>query len=338
VTTIDPMSLAFDQHQRYRVVSEIAELVRAGRARYPLRVLDVGGFFRTRRGEPILPLAHYLPGDQVFAVDLVAEALPGYALSSGLALPFRERAFDLVASCDTLEHVSPGERPAFLDELLRVAEHCLVLVAPFDGPARQAERMVYEYLTSHGFQHAAFREHLALGLPDPSTLRASLAERGLAFAEFPDGYLHHWLLMMLIKHTPGLSLDLDLDLDRYYNQHLSSTDRREPAYRRAFVVAQPGNEDLIPIIAERFRPMDAPSSKPLFDVAAELIEVLKRGQDTALAQALRVAEDRLDVAYSRLRDVQTENERLHQTVQAYRQGRFMRFMRWLYLMRRRFGI
>jgi hypothetical protein len=330
MTTSDLLALAFDQYQRYTVVQGIANLVREHLAQPRLRVLDVGGFFRTRCGDAILPLVHFLPLDQVVAVDLVAETLPDYVLSSGQSLPFPDRAFPLVASCDTLEHVPPANRAAFVDELLRVAGHCLVLIAPFNGPARQAEEIVYKYLKSQGLEHDAFREHIELGLPDAGALRANLVERGLLFVEFPDGYLHHWLLMMLIKHTPGTSLEFQLDLDRYYNRYLSPEDRREPAYRRVFVIARPGNENLLPSLAERFRPLDSPPSKPLFDVVADLISVLKRAQDITQAEELQRAAGQLDDARLQLSDVAAENLRLRQTIAAYERGRFIRFMRWVH--------
>jgi 2-polyprenyl-3-methyl-5-hydroxy-6-metoxy-1,4-benzoquinol methylase len=102
---VDPLALPFDQYQRYTAITQVADLIRPSLARARLRVLDVGGYFHTRLGFGILPSTHFLSGDQVFAVDLVAEKLPGYSLATGLALPFGDAAFDLVVNCDTLEHV-----------------------------------------------------------------------------------------------------------------------------------------------------------------------------------------------------------------------------------------
>jgi hypothetical protein len=281
----------------------------------------VGGFYRTRRGDAILPLIQFLPQDQVVAVDLVAEALPGYLVSSGRFLPFHDGAFELVVSCDTLEHVPASGRPAFLDQLLRVARHFVVIIAPFDsGFTRVAERLVYDYLRFQGLQQIQFREHRDLGLPDAEVLRTMLAERNLASVDFADGYIHRWLVMMLIKHTPGLSMAFHLDLDRYYNRHLSGDDRREPAYRRVFVAAKPGNEALLPTIASQFQAPNAPPADSGFDLAADLISMLNRGQSATLAQALREAEGQLAA-------LESENERWRQTVEGYERGRFIRFMR-----------
>ena len=339
MSTIDLLALPFDQYQRYTVVAQIADQVRAHLARPQLRVLDVGGFYRTRQGESILPLIHFLPRDQVVAVDQVTERLSYYILSDGRSLPFGDEIFDLVASCDTLEHVPPGGRLAFVDELLRVARYYVVLIAPFDNEStRLAEQIVYEYLTAQGVHHPPFREHRELGLPGADAVRARLAERGLAFVSFADGYLHHWLMMMLIKHTPGQSLDFHLDLDRYYNKHLSPTDRREPAYRQVFVIAQPGNEELLPAIVNNLRPAEPPARAPVFDFVTNLMYALNLSRTTALADALHAAERQLAGMHSQLASLETGNEGLRQTVAAYERGRFIRFMGQVDRWRRKLGI
>ncbi|MGD8792226.1 MAG: glycosyltransferase [Anaerolineae bacterium] len=280
---IDPLTLPFDQYQRYTAVAQVAEKLGHHLGRPGLRVLDVGGFFRTRRGVGILPLTHFLPRDRVLAVDLVAEAPAGagagagYLLASGLALPFADGAFDLVASCDTLEHVPAAGRRAFVDELLRVAAHCLVLAAPFDQDATaEAERILYEYSSAQGMHNRQLEEHMARGLPSASALRAQIAERGLAAIEFPDGYLPHWLAMMLIKHTPGQSLEFHLALDRFYNRHFSPHDRREPAYRRTFIIARQGDESLLATINA-----GRPAPFPRTGFAADMDRVLSHSRAMA---------------------------------------------------------
>ncbi|MGC9332509.1 MAG: class I SAM-dependent methyltransferase, partial [Anaerolineae bacterium] len=197
-------------------------------------------------------------------------------IASGGALPFR-RSFDLVVTCDTLEHVPGSKRLGFVDELLRVTRHALLLIAPFDsGSVRLAEHLLVEYMATHGIQQPQLKEHAERGLPDAQDLREHLAQRGLASLDLPDGYLHHWLAMMLVKHTPGYSLNFHLDLDRYYNLHFSPSDRREPAYRRAFVAVQPGDEALLPAVARAWN--DAPSSSDRPDLVRELLRFLNRDQ------------------------------------------------------------
>ncbi len=321
MTEIDRLALPFDQYQRYTAAAQVADLLRRHLGRPVLDVLDVGGLYRTRWGRVILPLACFLPQDRVFAADLGASPLANYLVASGEALPFG-RSFDLVVTCDTLEHVPPGARPGFVDELLRVTRHALVLIAPFDGEStRLAERLMREYLASHEIDQPQLREHADHGLPDAKALRAQLAGRGLAAVDLADGYLHHWLAMMLVKHTPGYSLDFHLDLDRYYNRHFSPHDRREPAYRRLFVVAQPGDEALLPAVTRAWDDGSDPASSSGRSLAVELLRFLNR--------------DRSEAPSSRLAALEAENARLREQVAGYERGRFMRLMRWLHRQRAR---
>jgi glycosyltransferase involved in cell wall biosynthesis len=82
--------------------------------------------------------------------------------------------------------------------------------------------------------------------------------------------------MMLVKHTPGLSLEFHLALDQFYNRHFSPHDRREPAYRRTFVIARQGDEPLLPTI-------DAgqPAPFPRADFAEDMDRVLSHSQAMA---------------------------------------------------------
>jgi hypothetical protein len=324
MSSLDLLSLPFDHYQRYTTVAEIADQARAHLGQPHLKLLDVGGFSRIRYGQAIAPLAHFLPRDHVITVDLVAEPLANYALASGLSLPFAQKAFDVVVSCDTLEHIPPEGRPTFVDELLRVANHCLVLIAPFDSePNRQAEHILQDYLTTRGLQLQPLREHQELGLPSLEGLRTRLEKDGIGAIDFGDGYLPHWLAMMLITLTPGQNQTFYRDLNCYYNRYFSPGDRREPAYRRVFVVAQPGNESLLPALASAFRTTATPSVAPDLGFATELIGLLMQSQPS------NPGIDR------RLGALETEMAHLRQLVAGYEQGRFMRMMRWLHDQRTR---
>jgi hypothetical protein len=338
MNSTDLLTQPFDQYQRYTVIAQVAGLVRAHLDQPHLRALDVGGFFRSRRGMGTLPLVRFLPQDDVFAVDLVAESLPNYALASGLSLPFGDRAFDLVASCDTLEHIQPPSRSAFVDELLRVTRRYLVITTPVANPLTDAaERILHEHIAAHGGHSRELQEHLDHPLPSLDKLRAQLAKRGLEAVDLADGYLPHWLTMMLIKHTPGQSLDFHLELDRFYNRYFSPNDRREPAYRHVLIIAQAGNEALLPTIAESFRPTEAPLSSPDLGFASDLICLLNLSQEMTWAEIVQQIDRQLVEAHARSASLEAENARLRKLVAAYEQGRFMRLMRWLQHQRGRFS-
>ncbi|MFN2290447.1 MAG: class I SAM-dependent methyltransferase [Anaerolineae bacterium] len=316
---IDRLALPFDQYQRYSAAAQIAELLRQHLGRSSLQVLDVGGVYCTRWGQTILPLAHFLPHDQIVAADLLAEPLPQYLVASGQALPFGH-IFDLVVTCDTLEHVPPAGRPTFVEELLRVTRHVLVLIAPFgDDATCLAEHLLAEYMAAKGIRHVQLQEHAALGLPDADELRNHLASLGLAWLDLPDGYLHHWLAMMMVKHTPGYSLDFHLDLDRYYNRHFSPHDRREPSYRRVFVVTRPDSEALLPAVSRAWDGTKPEAQQP--DLLPKLLHHLNQHQGEGL--------------HSRLAALEAENAGLRQELEAYEKGRFISFMRWLHQERAR---
>ena len=317
---VDLLTLPFDQYQRYRVVAKVADSVRLYLDQPQLRVLDVGGFHRTREGRPLLPVAHALPSDFTFATDL-ADGVPScYVRASGASLPFRSEVFDLVVTCDTLEHIPAVSRAAFVDELLRVATPCVLLIAPFySEPTQRAERILREHLAVRGCAHGPLEEHFEHGLPSAGTLRAQLSANDLSFIEFADGYLPHWLPMMAIQLAPRVTPAFLAELNRFYNRHLSPTDRREPAYRRAFVIAKPGHEDLLPAIASAVDPSPA-ASQLHADIAEDL--------DCLLKQSERNAQARLAI-------LEAENERLMQVLRGYEQGRFIRLMRWIHQWRDR---
>ena len=123
----DVLALPFDQYQRYRLVADfVAELERRAARGTPLRVLDVGG--RTAL------LRSFLPEADVVLVDLEPSAEPGLVLGDGSRLPFRDRSFDVVASFDTLEHVPPQARDAFVAECARVSRAHVFLRVPTAHP------------------------------------------------------------------------------------------------------------------------------------------------------------------------------------------------------------
>jgi len=261
------VELPFDQYQRYRTVGEIVEILkREAGMESPLRVLDVGGYNPTP-GFPPLLIAEFLPGDITYVLDTVECKEPDYIQGDGIRLPFADEAFDVVISCDTLEHVVPEHRPAFIGELLRATRHFVILTAPFDKEeTRLAERIFSEYVIRLGWVHGALTEHLVHGLPDREKVCALLNREGLAFISFPSGYLYNWLLMMIIKHHV-LSLPdsaaLHTMIDRLYNIAFAAGDQRAPAYREVFVIDKKGRKEALEIVQQCFA--HAPNAMPWED-------------------------------------------------------------------------
>lgn len=232
--------IAFDLYERYILLEHIARLFRPGQS--PYRVLDVGG--HTEAFWPEFPsLAGVLiPDASVVVADMLPTAeLHNYVQASGVRLPFRDQAFDLVCSLDTLEHIPAEHRPAFLDELLRVTRDGLYLAFPFDSPSnRWAESLVVEY-TNVLLKNPvpALLEHRQYGLPDRDSVTRVFARSPYSWTGFEQGNTDVWLLMMLTYHslrTPGT--DFVQELNRRFNQAYAAQDWAHPAYRAGYLLSK----------------------------------------------------------------------------------------------------
>ncbi len=246
----DFLELPFDQFQRYQTARDFADAIRPVSGA-PLKVLDVGGF-------PGL-MVDWLPEDDVTVVDVIEAEAPNYIQASGAELPFGDASFDLVCTCDTLEHVPPGERGAFLRELGRVSKDYLFMTAPFaDERTRMAEEILYGYVERVlKTDFVTLREHLDNGLPDLDTTLIGLGETGFSTHDFPSGYLYHWLPMMMAKHhimAHGDTDELHRRIDRFYNLNFSTGDCREPSYRRVIVGSKAGVEAVKAFAGDRVAP------------------------------------------------------------------------------------
>lgn len=234
-----PTRLPFDQYQRYRLVAEIADRLRraTGKARRSMEVLDVGG----RTGL----LRQFLRRDRVTAVDLEpVEGTERLVLGDGARLPFQDDAFELVCAFDTLEHVPPPLRDAFVDECLRVSRGWVVLAGPYDAPrVRRAEELLKRFLRDKlAFHHRYLEEHRTNGLPIRADVEERMAGAGWEVRSLGHGNVERWLallaLSMYFDRDPGLSR-LAPAVFEYYNRHLYAHDTAEPVYRHAVVAAAP---------------------------------------------------------------------------------------------------
>lgn len=228
----DPLELPFDQYQRYRVVADLLSVVRDGAN--PLVILDVGG--RTAN------LRSFLPKDRVHLVDVDPSDEPGLVLGDGARLPFKDRAFDVVAAFDTLEHVPPAHRDAFVAECARVAKSWIVLAGPYASPAvDESERLLQRFLRDKlGVEHRYLDEHRHNGLPDMAGTRSVLEKAGARTSAIGHGNLERWLPLMCLSlyldHEPELR-GLAKAVFRFYNGELYASDHAEPVYRHAVVGA-----------------------------------------------------------------------------------------------------
>jgi GT2 family glycosyltransferase len=238
----DPLeTLPFDLYERYVLTRSLLDrLWPAPRGR--LRVLDVGGHSS--------PIKHLLEDERVVLTDvkppgtLVPMRLryDAYVQADGARLPFRDRAFDLVTAHDTLEHIPPPARTAFLDELVRVGGGNLILNGPvYDPETVRAERVLARLQRSLALEENVYlSEHLELGLPPRSLIEEALDRHGLEWVALPNGDLRLWLAANAAKSLAlatfpagGLSDVVDRTLNR--SPALGSGDGT--CYREAYVAS-----------------------------------------------------------------------------------------------------
>ncbi len=231
----DPLELPFDQYQRYRIVADLLDSLRSDGKQ--LSILDVGG--RTAN------LRSFLPKDRVYLVDVEPSAEKGLVLGDGGRLPYRDKCVDVVAAFDTLEHVPPQFRSAFVAECARVARKWVVLAGPYAAPeVDESERLLQRFLRDKlGVEHRYLDEHRHNGLPVLAEASAGLEAAGMRTAAIGHGNLERWLPLMCLS----LYLDNEPELRglakavfRFYNGELYASDHAAPVYRHALIGAAAG--------------------------------------------------------------------------------------------------
>lgn len=161
-------------------------LVLAARCAGPAStVIDVGG--RSHQ------LARFLPAAKVSTANIVP---PADFIVDARVLPFTDGQFDVVTSCDTLEHMPAEHRPGHIAELLRVARRRLVLCCPYGSAQKQqAEWDVADVVRRVvGTTLPYLQEHLEFGFPREEDIIAMVRAaapgaqvRCLYYGDYPSG-------------------------------------------------------------------------------------------------------------------------------------------------------
>ena len=233
--------MTFDQVERYRGAALIVERIRKAVGMPDPRILDIGGFFRTLAGTPLLPGPKMIPDCDFRVVDVEPAELPGYqVVVPGQPLPFAADEFQITICMDVLEHIAPASRVNFVEDALRVTSGVLILGAPFQHPARvAADRWLAEYLdVILGDKNPMLQEHLRHGLPDAGVLRVALDVAGLRYFSFPNGDLGQWRTVMAVKHLVQLAkgAGISMEFEREMMPWADPVCVTEPGYRDMFIV------------------------------------------------------------------------------------------------------
>lgn len=235
------LALPFDHYGRYALTRALVRII-GETAGGSLDTLDVGGHSS--------PLKHFIPGIRVVLSDIepmgsltaIDFRFDEYVQGSGSALPFRDGAFPIVTAHDTLEHVPPAFREAFLGELVRVAGRFVILTGPVgDEPTVKAEALLDAFVrnTLH-WDQPFLREHIDLGLPTRDSVEKFLDDRGLPYARVANGNIGRWLSLQALRHYFASLPDSEAlreALDRSYNTRYPEIDGEGACYRQTYVVA-----------------------------------------------------------------------------------------------------
>lgn len=308
----------FDHYGRYRLAAEVVTAV-GGRA-----VLDVGGGPGS--------LQAFLHDAEVIACDASApsfwhEAAPSLVLGDGAALPFRDDAFDVVVTLDTLEHVPEERRATLLAECARVSRGWVLAVCPCATPGvADADAALLSYVRRKLGEEfdtvGVLTEHLTFGHPDPDAVEGALRAAGADVARFPSGRIDRWLPMMVLFYEL-MALGVDDPVERvqaWYNRLYYRDDLRAPSYRTAFLARMPGGDGPPPAEVVAALLPDGPSLAPdtghleamrvgLTEGLTDVVES-QRGRVAELETALARAEEQSAAAAARASEAEQRAEAL----------------------------
>lgn len=115
---------------------------------------------------------------QVTGIDSIFKRRPMHraAQASTLALPFSDRSWSIVVSCDMLEHIQPAARRSAVKEMSRVCDQVLLLAFPSGAAAQECYAQLVRRCSA--MRVPWLLEHVEYGLPDAAEVSEWLQAEG----------------------------------------------------------------------------------------------------------------------------------------------------------------
>ncbi len=228
---------------RYRIAGKIIEEYKQQQGSIrKLKVLDVGGYGSI--------LDDFASIDLTILDQIKTKAkIKNYVRGDALNLPFDNNSFDVVVSCDVLEHITDESRKQFIKELTRVSKDLVILAAPFNTEGvRNSETAANNYYKDiTGKDHPWLLEHLQNNLPELQRIKLNFDKYDLNTAHFSHTSLEYWQLVTrlgflysLEEKQPDFVRKIK-DLNRFYLEQISQSDFSNQGYR-TFIIASKKNE------------------------------------------------------------------------------------------------
>jgi len=216
-------SRGIDRWSRY---AHVANEIRKMKGK-ELSVLDVGS-----GGQGISSFLSSLRKDcDLFLLDVRKDALKGLrkahpVIGDGYKLPFIDKAFDVVVSVDTIEHIPKSNRYTFFKELKRVYKKKIVITCPIQSDDGIFQGRKYDiafqhlYERNYGVKEPNTAQHIAAGHPTIEEIKKVLPHSVIYGYKNCDV----WLKYKLFSLKPLLGLFCGL----VYYQFWKKNDNKPP--------------------------------------------------------------------------------------------------------------
>lgn len=255
---------------RYLLQASVLEAYQMHQGIKKLKVLDVGG-----AGSII---AQFIDVDLTI-IDVLPnkDKIANYIQGDALVMPFADKSFDVVISCDVLEHIPKDSRAAFLRESARVTKDLMIVAAPFNlEGVRDAETKANNfYKEMTGEDHRWLMEHLLDTLPDLKEAHNVLRGSNLHTSHFSHTALDYWQLVtragfLLAQQGHPRLVEHIHQLNKFYLEELMPSDFSETGYR-TFLLASRQHEIDIKSEPDLFNPKLIPVFSLLTDAILPLL-------------------------------------------------------------------